>query len=327
MTPNRKQQLNPLISRNKPAIGASRRMDAISRCSVLRDHRSAPSYASRRRLLRTVAGVVAVSTLMACSPAARFDQAASHLELEREVQKGNGFDHVVYSRVSKASSKVDGRSPVLHVYLGGDGTPWASRSRVALDPTPRRPLGLRLMALDPAPALYLGRPCYHGLADTPPCSPALWTDFRYSEAVVASMTHALTSILAEADSPKVVLFGYSGGGALAMLIAERVEQTTAVVTIAANLDPDAWTAHHGFTPLRGSLKPVERAPLPARVAQLHYLGAKDSVVPPHLFADSMASSPGTEVIVVANFTHVCCWVELWPEVLDHVDARVWGPQK
>jgi dienelactone hydrolase len=140
------------------------------------------------------------------------------------------------------------------------------------------------------------------------------------------MTHALTSIVAGAGSPKVVFFGYSGGGALAMLIAERVEQTTAVVTIAANLDPDAWTAHHGFTSLHGSLKPVERAPLPPRITQVHYLGAKDSVVPPHLFADSMAGSPGTDVIVVENFTHTCCWVELWPEVLDHVDARLRRPQ-
>ena len=34
------------------------------------------------------------------------------------------------------------------------------------------------------------RPCYHGLASEPPCGSALWTEARYSEAVVASLVVA-----------------------------------------------------------------------------------------------------------------------------------------
>ena len=39
-----------------------------------------------------------------------------------------------------------------------------------------------------------------------------------------------------------------------MLIAERLENVTAVVTIAANLDTDAWTEHHKYLPMSQSLK-------------------------------------------------------------------------
>src|SRR6266545_4164343 len=73
--------------------------------------------------------------------------------------EGEGFAHVVYR---PAGLRPDG-GRVLHIYLDGDGTPW-ERGRPAPDPTPRAPLVLRLMALDPAPRVYLGRPCYHGLA-------------------------------------------------------------------------------------------------------------------------------------------------------------------
>ena len=38
----------------------------------------------------------------------------------------------------------------LHVYIEGDGTPYVARHDFAADPTPRNPLMLRLMTLDPA---------------------------------------------------------------------------------------------------------------------------------------------------------------------------------
>ena len=44
-----------------------------------------------------------------------------------------------------------------------------------------------------------------------------------------------------------------------MLLAERLEMTQAVVTIAANLDTDAWTELHGFSALEGSLNPAASA--------------------------------------------------------------------
>lgn len=53
---------------------------------------------------------------------------------------------------------------------------------------------LRLMALDPAPSVYLGRPCYHGLAA--PCrARRSFGRARYSARVLDSMAAALRSLL------------------------------------------------------------------------------------------------------------------------------------
>ena len=78
--------------------------------------------------------------------------------------QGNGFRLTAFFKAGTT-----GRSDLLHVYLEGDGTPWLHRFRVADDPTPRRPVMLGLMALDKSPALYLGRPCYHGHAADAGC--------------------------------------------------------------------------------------------------------------------------------------------------------------
>jgi len=225
--------------------------------------------------------------------------------MHAESVRGTMFQHVVFTRAGRPSR-------TLHVYLDGDGTPWRVWGP-ATDPTPRNPLVLRLMALDPDPSLYLGRPCYLGLAETPPCSAALWTAERYSEAVVASMAAALDRFLMGSDVDRLVWFGYSGGGTLATLLAPRFDRSTDLITIAANLDIDAWTDLHGYSRLIGSLNPSRQAPLPARIRQRHYVGAKDRVVPEEVVARG-SIDPGT-VIVVPAYDHTCCWEAFWPALL------------
>ncbi|MGE3772290.1 MAG: alpha/beta hydrolase, partial [Gammaproteobacteria bacterium] len=95
--------------------------------------------------------------------------------------EGAGFMHR-----SAVQGRLDAAERV-HVYLEGDGRPFATRRLPAGDPTPRRRLARELMALDPTPSIYLARPCYEGLAKAPGCAPALWTEARYGEAVVASL--------------------------------------------------------------------------------------------------------------------------------------------
>ncbi len=206
--------------------------------------------------------LVAVQVSGCASPSQRMDGRAIDLGYTRVVVRGDGYDHIAYLKKSRASM-----SSALHVYLDGDGTPWVRKRVAAADPTPRKPLMLELMALDPAPSIYLGRPCYHGL-NTPACTPDVWTDRRYSEAVVASMTAALNRL--SADYEALVLMGYSGGGTLAMLMAERLPKTETVITVAANLDTDRWSELHRQQPLSGSLNPAARPPLPPRIRQMHF---------------------------------------------------------
>lgn len=189
--------------------------------------------------------------------------------------------------------------------------------RPAKDPTPRNALVLGLMALDPNPAVYLGRPCYHGLSETPPCSSILWTRERYSETVVSSMAAALRRILATEGFHRVAWFGYSGGGTLAVLLAPRFSQTASVITVAANLDIDAWADLHGYDRLAGSLNPATQPPPPPSIRQRHYVGSKDRVVPKEVVARGPID-PDT-LIILPTYDHTCCWAAIWPAVLNEVE--------
>ncbi|MES1943959.1 hypothetical protein PC39_07589 [Salinisphaera sp. PC39] len=237
----------------------------------------------------------------------RVDAFAEAQGLERRVVAGDGFRHVVYAR------EADDTPRSLHVYIEGDGRPWLHGVLASADPTPRTPYALALMGRDPRPAIYLGRPCYFGLADEPGCEPRLWTDARYGPEVVASMAAALDGLLAERGWPAVMLVGYSGGGTLAVLLADRVPGVRRVVTVAGNLDTDAWTAAHGYRPLAGSLNPMTAARL-AGVEHLHFAGAADANVSPGI-ARAFAERHGGRVQVVEGFDHRCCWRERWPGLL------------
>jgi pimeloyl-ACP methyl ester carboxylesterase len=207
---------------------------------------------------------------------------------------------------------------MLHVYIEGDGQPWLTPSRVARDPTSPRLVARELMKLDPHPALLLGRPCYHGLHD-PACNVELWTHRRYSPEVIDSMEAALRSLIAERRVQRVVLIGYSGGGVLAVHLARRIQQTAAVITIAANLDLARWCAAHDYSPLEGSLEPVSGGPLSRSVIQFHLAGANDSNVAPGMIENAVAMLGG-RVEVHARFDHTCCWSSIWRETLKRVDA-------
>jgi len=206
----------------------------------------------------------------------------------------------------------------LHVYIEGDGRPWATRTRVSPDPSPHNPLTLRLMLLDPAPSLYLGRPCYHGTAREPPCTPWHWTHGRYSETVVEAMAAALEEFQRRHGERRVTLIGYSGGGALAMLLAARLPRVEAVVTIAADLDTDAWTGLHGYSALAGSLNPARLGALPASLRQVHFAGARDVNVPAWLVRRGLRAQPGASIEEIAGADHRCCWEARWPDMLGRI---------
>jgi pimeloyl-ACP methyl ester carboxylesterase len=114
------------------------------------------------------------------------------------------------------------------------------------------------------------------------------------------------------------LFGYSGGGALAVLVAAKRNDVIRVVTIAGNLDHAAWTRAHGDAPLTGSLNPAEAADRISRIRQIHFIGRDDEIVPPAIAASYLgrvADRSNISVIEVPGADHTCCWAEKWPALL------------
>lgn len=220
--------------------------------------------------------------------------------------------HLIISRPARKSSNR------LHVYIEGDGVPWLQRFFIAKDPTPRHALALELMRRDTNHhVLYLGRPCYfnsvqYGLEDEG-CDSTLWTSARYSSEVVASMVAALYQAVDVSAYEHLVLIGHSGGGTLAMLMGHEIPETDQIVTIAANLDIDAWTKHHRYTRLRKSLNPAQHI-THTKLKQVHLAGGKDEVVPPELNADFLGSL-GYPLTIIDDYDHSCCWLNAWPQLL------------
>ena len=264
--------------------------------------------------------IALLAVLSACvSPSVHMHQLAHELGLIRESVQGHPFQHIVYlNQAAKNLSQI--KPPELHIYLEGDGDPWLNHHTIAADPTPRDPLALRLLARDPAAAVYLGRPCYHGLAQIPPCSPEFWTSRRYSETVVTSMAFALRQLPEYQAAAKIVLIGHSGGGTLAMLLAARLAKTRAVMTLAGNLDPQAWAALHRYSELTDSLNPALQPALPASIQQIHLMGRQDRNIPPHLAPLTILQQSNVRTVKIEAYNHTCCWLEDWHSLLSYLDS-------
>lgn len=168
----------------------------------------------------------------------------------------------------------------LRVYLEGDGHAWATVTQPSLDPSPHNLLVARLAVDDPTPNAYLARPCQFVM--TPACDPTFWTDRRFSQEVVTSLSQALDHLKQRYGNREFELVGYSGGAALALLLAAQREDVTQVQTLAGNLSPRLWAEMKGLSPLGGSLDPLDYRDRLASIPQRHLVGDADDIVPASL---------------------------------------------
>lgn len=256
--------------------------------------------------------LICITGISACStPSENFHRYAINRQFKQSLISTPLFKHSLYHNFSSALSP----AKTLHIYLDGDGSPWLNTRWIAKDPTARNPIILDLMSLDKNPAVLLGRPCYYGLHTTANCQYSYWTSHRYAQIIVDSMAQALSLWLVRHPHYQQLIFiGYSGGGTLAVLLAPHFPRTTQVVTIAANLDIDAWAKLHGYSLLSGSLNPINQAKLPGNIKQLHLAGDQDSNVPARIIQSYADSKGPAEVRIIENQSH-CCWNEHWSSIL------------
>ena len=207
------------------------------------------------------------------SNATRIEELAAALGMTRSVVVAGGFRSPIFMRGAPGP-----QDATLAIFIEGDGVPWEGGRQPSLDPATRDPIALKLLAQTPLPAAYVARPCYHDMTGGR-CTPERWTMARYSDEIVSSMTEVVRTTALQAKARSVVLVGYSGGGVLAVLIAERLDNVSAVITVGANLDTDAWTRHHDYLPLSGSLNPASST-AEHRWPETHLYGARDQTVPP-----------------------------------------------
>ena len=221
----------------------------------------------------------------------------------------------------------EGNGPALHIYLEGDGMAFITRTRPSSDPTPQDPVAFRLAVRHPGsePVLYLGRPCqYVEGADKKNCSEAVWTSDRMSERVVRSISAVLEQAKSATGTTRLALYGFSGGGGIAALLAQRRQDVIFLGTVAGNLDHHFWTTRMHLTPLHASLNPMDAAALTAHIPQLHISGGKDSVIPSKIAERWCAALPPASSCRhrhIPDMTHGGAWERVWPDLLRHYERE------
>lgn len=196
------------------------------------------------------------------------------------------------------------RADTLNVFIEGDGKPG-----VALD----------LAENIGGNSVYIGRPCqYFNLKMQNACSKAIWTSDRYSADVIESMDRAITVLKIRYKASHVRLIGFSGGGAIASIIASKRGDVALLVTVAGNLDHKTWTDFNHSPPLTGSLNPVDFTATLIEIPQIHLIGDKDDIVPSSVLTSYLArlkQLDNVHVYVVPGADHTCCWSVALADVL------------
>lgn len=274
------------------------------------------------RMLAWVCSLVLVGCATIPTPAERRAQADS-LAAEQAwgatVLPAGHFDLLAYlpHRPTRAER--------LTIYIEGDGLAWLGVSQPSPDPTPRDPLALRLALAQPeGAAAYLGRPCQYVGEGARHCASRYWADARFAPEVIAASNEAVDALKARFGANRLTLVGYSGGGAVAALLAARRDDVDALVTVAGNLDPAAWAHLHRVRQLDGSMDPASEIDRLERVPQLHFVGERDDNVRPELvqgFADRFRPGARPVVRVVPDFDHRCCWAAQWPVLWREIGRR------
>jgi len=207
----------------------------------------------------------------------------------------------------------------LRVYIEGDGFAWKSRTTPSNNPTPRNPTGLKLAAADKqANVFYLARPCqFIGPPLPDNCRVNIWTQDRFSPVVIDAMSEALNQIVLRYPGVQLDLVGYSGGGNIAALLAERRSDVRSLRTVAGNLDVAYVNAIHHVTPMPTAENAIDRAPALRALPQIHYSGGADTTVPPAVARRFQQAVGGkcVQTEVVSGMEHGSDWEAVWPELL------------
>jgi pimeloyl-ACP methyl ester carboxylesterase len=153
------------------------------------------------------------------------------------------------------------------------------------------------------------------------CSEAAWTDARFSPGAINSSNQAIDILKKQYQAKELILIGYSGGGAVASLIAVQRSDIKELVTVAGNLDTDVWVKYFGLNPLAGSLNPADKVKQLSATKQTHFIGEKDQVIPIEITRDylkKLTKPNQSQLIEIKEYGHVCCWQENWTALLNRI---------
>jgi len=215
--------------------------------------------------------------------------------------------------------KVESPGQPLTVYIEGDGRAWVSRYEPSRDPTPSDPLAMELASRDPSPNVaYLARPGQYPYSGASGCAAKYWMSGRFAPEVIEAMDSAVSVLKETAQASSVCLVGYSGGAAVAVLVAARRDDVGSLRTVCGNLDSEEVSRYNKVSPLAGSLDPIDSAGKTGIIPQRHFIASCDNIVPPYVakrFAARAGDGEHRSVSIVEGTTHYSGWREKWRGLL------------
>ena len=248
-----------------------------------------------------------------CASVDRQDHAeklAQSSGMQRVDISASPFILTTYSRITYKGASV-------RIYIEGDGLAWISKQQISADPTPKKAIGLALATQDNSVnVVYIARPCQFRNLDIEQCDSGYWTNKRFSEEVVHSVNEVVGRYSGRGNG-KIELVGYSGGAAVAVLIAARRDDVASLRTVAGNLDHVALNRFHKVSQMPESLNPMDVAEQLARLPQIHFVGDEDKVIPEEL-AETFVEQQHkgcAKVVEVRHASHETGWLEQWPDLL------------
>lgn len=211
---------------------------------------------------------------------------------------------------------VNPSSNQLRIYIEGDGRAWLRSGRASFDPTPVNRLVHHLMMKDSFPDIaYLSQPCQYEMNTA--CNKNVWTFERYSQKVIEAMNHAISEIKEKGGYKTLGLVGYSGGGAIALLLAATRDDVISVRTIAGNLDPHFTNRLHAVSAMPLALNPADYKKKLVDVPQVHFVGTNDSVIPEEVSRHYVNTVKDTSCVTIRSVEadHQQGWVSEWSRLL------------
>jgi len=247
------------------------------------------------------------------SPKVRQHTADTVAQSGNLVQQKIATDDFLLTTYQRFDATADNKQMV--VYIEGDGMAWISRDQLSNNPTPVQPIALKLASIDTnANVLYVARPCqYLWPQKMNRCSSRYWSDKRGSEEVISSINQAISIVKQKQNISSIRLIGYSGGGGIAALIADRRADVSEFVSVSGNLNYKLFTQTHNLSPMNGSIDPITVANQIGSIPQIHYVGADDKIIPKQI-----ALSFSDKVKVINNVSHDN-WPDKWAQILKTVN--------
>jgi len=239
----------------------------------------------------------------------------NRLEIASELAKNNKFasqDINTDKFTLRTYIKTSNALKPLKIYIEGDGFAWIDRRTLSSNPTPINPLAFKLATIDSYENIaYIARPCQY--VTTNNCKETYWSNKRFSSEVVESVNEVINKLKSNTEQ-KIELVGFSGGGAIAVLVASLRSDVIHITTVAGNLNHKLLNKQHKVSQMPKSLNAVDVAWKISHIPQLHLVGENDTIVFPSIADSYKKASLNSEKILIKtipNCTHTQGWEDYW----------------